>query len=105
MGLVTAVHYSSTGTTELLENEKMLVINAVPKVSCCCVVIMLHPLAPPTFCLQPFSDEDINMLYNVLGQVHVPDNDSDDDLRAKEDLKVSGPVTVVSLCSKCYSCD
>ena len=45
------------------------------------------------------------MLYNVLGQVHVPDNDSDDDLRAKEDLKVSGPVTVVSLCSKCYSCD
>lgn len=45
------------------------------------------------------------MLYNVLGQVHVPDNDSDDDLRAKEDLKVSGPVTVVSLCSKCYNCD
>ena len=45
------------------------------------------------------------MLYNVLGQVHVPDNDSDDDLRAKEDLKVSGPVTVVSLCSKRYSCD
>ena len=29
------------------------------------------------------------MLYNVLGQVHVPDNDSDDDLRAKEDVKVS----------------
>ena len=28
------------------------------------------------------------MLYNVLGQVHVPDNDSDDDLRAKEDVKV-----------------
>lgn len=102
MGLVTAMHYSSTGTTELLENEKMLVINAVPKVSCC-VVIMLHLLALPTFCLQPFSDEDINMLYNVLGQVHVPDNDSDDDLRAKEDLKVSGPVTI--LCSKCYSCD
>ena len=44
----------------------------------------------PTHLLQPFSDEDINILYNVLGQVHVPDNDSDDDLRAKEDLKVSG---------------
>ena len=29
------------------------------------------------------------MLYSVLGQVHVPDNDSDDDLRAKEDVKVS----------------
>lgn len=30
------------------------------------------------------------MLYNVLGQVHVPDSDSDDDLRDKEDLKVNG---------------
>lgn len=36
------------------------------------------------------------MLYNVLGQVHVPDNDSDDDLRAKEDVKVgSSPLTTV----------
>ena len=37
------------------------------------------------------------MLYNVLGQVHVPDNDSDDDLRAKEDLKVSAPLVTISL--------
>lgn len=78
--------YSSTGTTELLENEKMQVLNSVPQVSYS--VADITP-ATPTHSLQPFSDEDINMLYNVLGQVHVPDNDSDDDLRAKEDLKVT----------------
>jgi len=82
--LICTTPYSSTGATDLLEHEKQKVVNALPKVSSHSHSSVQQYSAPPFF--QPFSEDDLNVLFDVLGQVHIPGDD--DDLHAKEDLKV-----------------